>query len=59
MALEEGASRPDLSSLFYVSILGWSGRELGWAFNVLFYVCISMCLAWYSSQSEVAVNRWL
>ena len=48
-------SRPDLSSFVYVSILGWLGRELGWAF----YVCISMCLAWCGSQSEAAVSRCL
>ena len=57
--LKAELSRPDLSCFFYVSILGWSGRELGWAFYVLFCVCISMCLAWYGSQSEAAVNRCL
>ena len=31
-------SCPDLSSFFYVSILDWSGCELGWAFYVLFCV---------------------
>ena len=35
---------PDLRDPFYVSILVWSGCELGWAFYVLcsifFYFCV-------------------
>ncbi|XP_052318068.1 uncharacterized protein LOC127907331 [Oncorhynchus keta] len=38
----------------YVSLVG---RELGWAFYVLCSMfSISMCLAWYGSQSEAAGN---
>jgi hypothetical protein len=44
----------------YVSILVWSGRELGVGI-LCFVLCvyISMCLAWYGSQSEAAVNSCL
>ena len=48
-----------LDILFYVSILVWSGRELRWAFHVLFYVFVLLSLAWYGSQSEAAVYRCL
>ena len=55
-------SRPELRDPFYVSILGWSGREFGWAFYVLcFYVlCFYFyVLAGHGSQSGTAVYRCL
>ena len=44
---------------FYVSVLGWLGRELGWAFYVFVLCFVFLLLAWYGSQSEAAVNRGL
>jgi hypothetical protein len=46
-------SRPDLSS-FFMSLF-WFGQGVSWGGHSLF--CTSMCLAWYGSQSEVAVNQ--
>ena len=36
-------SHPDLSSFFYVSVLVWSGRELGWAFYVFVLGFVFLC----------------
>ena len=54
-------SRSDLSS-FFMSLF-WFGQGVNWVGHSMFFslfcsvCCISMCLAWYGSQSEAAVNR--
>ena len=48
-------SSPDLRDPFYVSILVWSGRELGWEFYVLcFYDFLFLCFGrvWFSIRDS-------
>ena len=41
---------------FFMSLF-WFGQGVSWGGHSMF--CISMCLAWYGSQSEAAVYRCL
>ena len=55
-----GGSRPDLWDPFYVSVLVWSGRDLGWAFYVLCSMfSISLVFGRYGSQAGTAIYRCL
>ena len=55
-------SHPDLSSFFYVSVLVWSGRELGWAFYVLFcmfiFLCVGPGMVPNQRQLSIVVSDW-
>ena len=54
-------SRPDLRA-FYVSILVWSGCDLGWAFYVIFSMfCISLFwpgMVLNQGQLSIIVSDW-
>ena len=55
--LGETLSRPDLSS--FIMALFLFGQGVSWGGHSMFcsMFCTYMCLAWYGSQSEAAVNR--
>ena len=57
IAMQESlVSCPDLRDPFYVSILVWSGRELGWAFYVFLFLCVWPGVVLNQRQLSIVVS---